>query len=77
MERIEAAAIRYSAGFFALAPPSRHHDVVEFLTSQGVQQGPDWQEGFLTNTGRFVDRKGAYPIAEAAGQIVPGAIPHV
>lgn len=74
MESIVAAAIRYPSGFFALAPPYRHHHIVDYLASRGMRQGLEWQEGFLTNTGRFVNRKDAYQIAEAARQILPGAV---
>lgn len=30
-----------------------------------------WEQGFLTNTGRFVDRDEGFKIAQSAGQIPP------
>ena len=47
--------------------PGRHHHVAWFLGTHGVDH-PD--QGFLTNTGRYVDRQEAYVIAKAAGQIL-------
>jgi hypothetical protein len=51
--------------YASLLPPEE----VERLSEQlaGVNQG------FMTSTGRFVDRREAWTIAEAAGQILPRA----
>ena len=46
--------------------PGRHHHVAWFLGSHGVDH-PD--QGFITNTGRFVDRKEGCIIARDAGQL--------
>lgn len=45
--------------------PARHGDIVQRMPKEwwGTQ-------GFLTSTGRFVSRKEAWVIAEAAGQIL-------
>ena len=47
--------------------PGRHHHVGWFLGTHGVEHH---DQGFLTSSGRFVDRYEAYAIAEAAGQIL-------
>ena len=55
-----------------LAQPSRHHNIIRMLAAQGVVPGemaPDTQ-GFVTSTGRFVNRVTAYKIAAAAGQLI-------
>jgi hypothetical protein len=45
-------------------PPARHDDIIHQCPGMVVQQG------FVTNLGRFVGRRRAWKIAEAAGQIV-------
>jgi len=45
--------------------PARHHHILNL--HGGLADG---LQGFLTNEGRFVNRKGAWKIAEEAGQIV-------
>ena len=63
--------------FIALVPPpGRHHTVFagvrgtcdETAKTRGFCCGA--QQGFVTSTGRFVDRKEAYKIAHAACQII-------
>lgn len=74
-ERIVSAAIRVPGidveGYapykliISVPAPGRHHHVAWFLAANGVDER---DQGFLTSTGRFVDRKEAVTIAEAAGQ---------
>ena len=52
--------------------PGRHHNIIHMLASQGVGAGemtPDTQ-GFVTSTGRFVDRVEACQIARSANQLI-------
>lgn len=71
-ERIVAAAVR-TKGFFndhrmvwSVSPPGRHCDL---LTVGDRRVREEMEQGFVTNTGRFVDRVEAWRIAAAAGQI--------
>lgn len=66
-ERITTAAIRHSSGVIVTVErPDRHGDCINFLNRCGLE----YKEvlGFLTSTGRFVDRREAGRIAEANGQ---------
>jgi len=65
-ERIAAAAILYHGHIVSLDPPARHPNIIWWIEDYdhtGVQ-------GFITDTGRFVDRAEGYDIAAASGQIV-------
>ncbi|MCZ3377484.1 hypothetical protein [Rhizobium sp. AG207R] len=71
-ERIIAAAIQF-AGTISLPPPARHHTIIQTMDLEmginGTKATPETQ-GFLTDTGRFVNRVEAYYIALKAGQIL-------
>jgi hypothetical protein len=74
-ECITKAAILINGEPFSVDPPGRHSDVI-----RSYAKGPDGKPrrfpqssavfGFMTDTGRFVDREEAHTIAKAAGQIV-------
>ncbi|MDJ1632307.1 hypothetical protein [Rhizobium rhizogenes] len=70
-ERIIAAAIQL-AGTISLPPPARHHTIIATMDLEmgidGTKAVPESQ-GFLTDTGRFVNRVEAFYIAVKAGQI--------
>lgn len=54
---------------FASAPaPARHHHVLHQLG-----RGWDKGQGFVTSTGRYVDRTEAWTVAALAGQLLPRA----
>lgn len=64
---IIAAAIRNKDGeVFHLLPPARHHNIIHFFGKEN-----DEQQGFITSSGAFVDRRAALEIAKAAGQMKP------
>lgn len=70
-ERIVAAAIFYGATI-SLPPPARHHTILhsmELVMLFGVFVQPE-QQGFLTNTGRFVNRVEGFYIAHKAEQMI-------
>ncbi len=75
METIERAAIRYKKVAYSVPRPGRHHDVIHLLSKSGV--GPDQMhdQGFVTSTGRFVDRIEGLAIATAANQIKEKTFP--
>lgn len=77
-EYILCAAIHFDDGKYythherrgtgVVACGHRHHEIFVFRPKDF--NGKETQ-GFLTSTGRFVDRKEAREIAEAAGQLIP------
>lgn len=68
-ERIIRAAIRGPDGrAYHVPPPGRHGHVFARFPQTHEAQPED--QGFLTDTGRFVGREEALKIAEAAGQII-------
>lgn len=63
---------------FAAAPkPARHHHVLHQLTLLKLREPPetrlDQGQGFVTSTGRYVDREEAWWIAQRADQLLPCA----
>lgn len=70
-ETIEGAAIRHAGKIYSLPRPARHHDVIARVRGLGLG-GPvsAHAQGFVTDRGRFVDRREACTIARLAGQIV-------
>lgn len=70
-ERIVAAAIKIGDVVCHVQRPGRHHDVFAAMDGAGFRDriGPD-QQGFITNTGRFVAREVARQIAIEANQLI-------
>jgi len=71
-ERIAAAACKVEGMTCSMPPPHRHHDVMKAIWHMNRRLGavPPENQGFITNTGRFVGREEACVIARAAGQIL-------
>lgn len=65
-ETIVAASLRdrHSGVIVSTLKPGRHHHIFHALPYDS-----DMEQGFLTSTGRFVSREGAYCIALEARQI--------
>ena len=68
-ERVVAAAIFYHGVIFSAPPPARHHTVAHAMAEMGLGVEAQRCQGFVTNTGRFVEREAACAIARAAEQI--------
>ncbi len=66
-ERITQPACKLADG--TLKTGSSHGSIIANNSIQGGSRIEKCNEGFLTSTGRFVDRKEAAQIAYAAGQI--------
>lgn len=75
-ETIEAAAIRVEGTVYSVPRPGRHHDVFKVMPRQHLRSSHIDGQGFVTSTGRFVDRKEAAVIARAAGQLIREPTPH-
>lgn len=68
-ERIVSVAISAFGVITSLPAPARHADVLRKLHDfNPILLGPDTQ-GFLTNTGRYVNRRDGAAIALEAGQL--------
>lgn len=50
-------------------PPARHHHLMHLYPERRLVHAA--AQGFITNTGRFVERDEALRLAVAAGQLVP------
>lgn len=70
-ERIVGVALMApTAGLHVLARPNRHHDVINMMIKLGRrQQAFMAEQGFVTNHGRYVNRREALAIALAAQQV--------
>ena len=69
VETIEAAAIIHGDVVYSVPRPGRHHNVCHVMVAAGLPTDAQRYQGFVTSTGRYVDRKEAAVIAQAAGQI--------
>lgn len=75
---ITDVAIRQDENIYSLPRPARHHHVIWYMGMPldegglGLPIPIEGEQGFLTNTGEFVDRKQAKIIAQQCGQILPG-----
>lgn len=71
-ETIERAAIFYNGVIYAVPRPGRHHTVIAMMVGEGLPTEAMIlkNQGFVTSTGRFVDRYEGARVARAAGQII-------
>jgi len=68
-ERIVRVAIKHNGALHIGGKGERHHHVINRVGKPGDPVDMDGQ-GFMTDQGRWVDRKEACRIATAAGQII-------
>lgn len=79
-ERITAAAIKHPSGtVYSVPAPGRHHNVIALMVKERTGQVMQSAQGFITSTGRFVDRVEARAIATQAGQLLDrdGGLPQL
>lgn len=83
MDRDRAAAatnntdtVPYRAMIYTQPAPARHHHILHSMPSSHIDGGTvgEHAQGFITSTGRFVDRKEAMTIAFLSGQVKPETI---
>jgi hypothetical protein len=70
--RVDGIAVEGYAPYkvvLSVERPGRHHHVAWWLGAHEVLGDEQRDQGFITNTGRFVDRKEGCIIARAAGQL--------
>ena len=74
-EMIGGVAIQMGTSVIAMPPPNRHHNVIRLMVdTYGFHKPITGTQGFVTNTGRFVDRIEGLAIAKAANQLKPNYI---
>lgn len=69
-EFITEAAVRREGEVWSVPRPGRHHNVLQLVSLRVGREREGWEQGFLTSSGRFVDRYEAFKIATAANQII-------
>lgn len=71
-ETIVAAALCYDGNIYSMPPPTRHYQIMHAMLENDVPDDATHlrYQGFVTNTGRFVDRYEAARIARAANQLI-------
>lgn len=69
-ETIVAAAIRVGGVVYSVPRPGRHHDVFKVMTEREAAASRLDDQGFVTSTGRFVNRAEAARLARAAHQLI-------
>lgn len=66
---IVAAALKIDDLILTSPSPARHHTLF-YLAHKYIVAVPSAEQGFITDQGRFVDRRKAKKIAIAEGQII-------
>ena len=66
---VAAAVLDHAETPVSLPAPARHHNILRFMVDRGDPTPITGKQGFMTNTGEFVDRETAGHIAIIAGQI--------
>lgn len=72
MPKIVAAAIRQDGMVCFVPRPGRHSDVIRAMARSGIPIPIVGEQGFLTSTGFFVDRKRAKDVAIVSEQVLDG-----
>jgi hypothetical protein len=76
-ERIAGVAIRMTDRMFVSMPaPARHGDLISELCLCGASEYAHNEQGFVTDTGRYVTRRQAKRIAFEAGQLKGDVVNH-
>lgn len=70
-ELIVAVAVRVDGAIISFPRPARHGECLNWLSKHGIPRDKARDHGFLTNRGRYVDRKEAGAIVIASKQGTP------
>lgn len=71
METIEGVGIVVEGKLYTLPRPNRHHHVIHLIYQETGEQVDTDSQGFVTSSGRYVEREEALEIARNAGQLLP------
>jgi len=66
MKQITHVAVIYNGVTYSLPRPNRHHNVIRMI--KGGCYGPT-NQGFLTDAGLYINRRDAFVLAKANGQL--------
>jgi hypothetical protein len=66
---IIAAAIKVGSLVHFMPQPARHNDILLEMAKNGVPKPINGEQGFITQSGRFVGRELAFEIANSFNQI--------
>lgn len=73
-ERIISAAIYYKGAIISLPAPARHHHILLTIAKEweknAIEIGEPDNQGFITSTGRYVNRIEAWTLAFQAEQLL-------
>lgn len=75
LELIVAAAVLHDGAIIMVPRPGRHGNCINWLSHHGIGRGQNYECGFVTNRGRFVERLEAGRIVLANQQGSPGGTP--
>jgi len=75
VETVERAAVQYEGVTYSVPRPGRHDAVCRLMHEQGLESETMRLQGFVTSTGRFVDRREAAIIARQADQLIRKTFP--
>lgn len=77
-EKIAAAALQLDDMTISAPPPARHHTLIHAIDKYLPEERLilPTNQGFITNTGRFVNRREAAAIAFEAAQVTKLEWPH-
>lgn len=75
--RIATAAVRVGEAVFTLPRPARHCDVRRLIVVETERVPRECTEGFVTECGRFLNRRQAGTVARASGQTEKLKWPHI
>ncbi len=71
METIEGVGIVVEGKLYTLPRPNRHHHVIHLIYQETGEEVITDSQGFVTSSGRYVEREEALEIARNAGQLLP------
>jgi hypothetical protein len=74
--KLTHVAIRFRGKVYSLPAPNRHHHVISEILREcpDVSHVDGEEQGFLDESGTFLNRHQALVIAELMGQIKPGTV---
>ena len=75
-QRIVAAACELEGLIYSMPPPGRHHDIMQRLARHYPAGAHCCEQGFLTSTGRFLDRTVARYMAIDMKQVKDMSVLH-
>lgn len=68
-ETILASAIFCNGVIHSIPQPGRHHHIIDKMAVNGMRPDQMVTQGFLTSTGRYVDRFEGMKTAQKSGQL--------